>query len=105
MGRTWLKRIKPDWADVNLMSDSEAGPTKILKNQKVAAAENALTAAVAKAQRSSAGSKTTKAQAAVTNVGQGRETKGEELTEDADECFVKNECQRYTEQFREDIWN
>ncbi|GCB73746.1 hypothetical protein scyTo_0002827 [Scyliorhinus torazame] len=36
---------------------------------------------------------------------QGGETKDEELTEDADECFDKNEGQKYTEKSSEDVRN
>ncbi|GCB79567.1 hypothetical protein scyTo_0016002, partial [Scyliorhinus torazame] len=67
-----------------------AGPTKNLREQKVAAAEKALNAAVVKAQASSVGTKMTKAQNTVTNVVQDQEPKGHKLTEDANECFDKN---------------
>ncbi|XP_038649724.1 DBIRD complex subunit ZNF326 isoform X2 [Scyliorhinus canicula] len=74
-----------------------------IKKQKVAAAEKALKAAVAKAQASSAGTKTTKAQVkTVTNVVQDRVTKDEDFTKDAYEpdayeCFDKNEGKKKTE--------
>ncbi|GCB76693.1 hypothetical protein scyTo_0015534 [Scyliorhinus torazame] len=74
-----------------------------IKKQKVAAAEKALKAAVAKAQASSAGTKTTKAPIkTVTNVVQDRVTKDEDFTKDAYEpdayeCFDKNEGKKKTE--------
>ncbi|XP_041064073.1 DBIRD complex subunit ZNF326 isoform X2 [Carcharodon carcharias] len=73
-----------------------------IKKQKVAAAEKALKAAVAKAQASSAATKTSKAQHTATNVVQNRETKDEDFTKDAYEpdayeCFDKNEGKKKTE--------
>ncbi|XP_067892855.1 DBIRD complex subunit ZNF326 isoform X2 [Heterodontus francisci] len=73
-----------------------------IKKQKVAAAEKALKAAVAKAQASNAGTKASKAQHTVTNVVQDRETKDEDFTKDAYEpdayeCFDKNEGKKKTE--------
>ncbi|GCB82005.1 hypothetical protein scyTo_0022601 [Scyliorhinus torazame] len=54
MEKTWLERVKLTWAGVNIMSESEAGPAKCLKEQKVTAAAKALKAVVVKAQASSA---------------------------------------------------
>ncbi|GCB74195.1 hypothetical protein scyTo_0003282 [Scyliorhinus torazame] len=82
---------------MKLMPEFEVGPIKSLKEQRVAAAEKAQKAAVAKAQVSSVGTETTNAQHIVTNVVQGQETKGEEFTEDAYEGFDKNEQQLHPE--------
>ncbi|GCB60223.1 hypothetical protein scyTo_0006842 [Scyliorhinus torazame] len=105
MGRTWLERIKLNWAAMNFMLEFEAGPTKSLMEQKVTAAEKSLKAAEAKAQARSAGTKMTSAQYSVTNVVHDRETKDEEITEVAYECFDKNEGQNYAEKFSENDRN